>query len=173
MCDASGDGNACRLDGYAAGGTGGSNQRCCKHPIPAMWGRRLCRSALEAGHAIPGRDGAGRVYPCRASTPWRGRASGRTRAWGTHTAAGAPWCASSWAQRQWPSGCRPHGQFWLAPAGVRTGYIEPGKPGQTGTEERLTGTVRDACLNRWCWAQLLRRVCAWRAFDRSTIPNAP
>ncbi len=47
-----------------------------------------------------------------------------------------------------PAVVAPTGQFWLAPAGVRTGYIEPGKPGQTGTEERLTGTVRDACLNR-------------------------
>jgi putative transposase len=39
-------------------------------------------------------------------------------------------------------------QFWLAQAGVRTLYIEPGKPWQNGKEERFNGTVRDECLNR-------------------------
>jgi putative transposase len=38
-------------------------------------------------------------------------------------------------------------QSWLAQAGVRTIYIDPGKPWQNGKEERFNGTVRDECLN--------------------------
>lgn len=38
-------------------------------------------------------------------------------------------------------------QAWLMQCGVRTLYIEPGKPWQNGKEERFNGTVRDECLN--------------------------
>lgn len=38
-------------------------------------------------------------------------------------------------------------QLWLAQSGVKTLYIEPGKPWQNGKEERFNGTVRDECLN--------------------------
>lgn len=38
-------------------------------------------------------------------------------------------------------------QVWLAQCGVRTLYIDPGKPWQNGKEERFNGTVRDECLN--------------------------
>lgn len=38
---------------------------------------------------------------------------------------------------------------WLAEAGVKTLYIDPGKPWQNGKEERFNGTVRDECLNMY------------------------
>lgn len=40
-------------------------------------------------------------------------------------------------------------QLWLAHCGVETLSSEPGKPWQNGKEERLNGTVRDECLNRY------------------------
>ncbi|GIV96272.1 MAG: hypothetical protein KatS3mg057_0929 [Herpetosiphonaceae bacterium] len=36
---------------------------------------------------------------------------------------------------------------WLQDAGVRTAYIEPGKPWQNGTNESFNGKFRDECLN--------------------------
>lgn len=42
-------------------------------------------------------------------------------------------------------------QLWLAQSGIQTLYSEPGKPWQNGKEERFTGTVRDECLNRYCF----------------------
>lgn len=45
-------------------------------------------------------------------------------------------------------------QLWLAESGVQTLYIEPGKPWQNGKEERFNGTVRDECLNRYCFGSL-------------------
>jgi putative transposase len=45
-------------------------------------------------------------------------------------------------------------QLWLTQAGVRTLYIDPGKPWQNGKEERFNGTVRDAYLNRHLFSSL-------------------
>ena len=36
---------------------------------------------------------------------------------------------------------------WLGRIGVKTLYIDPGKPWQNGKEERFNGTVRDECPN--------------------------
>ena len=45
-------------------------------------------------------------------------------------------------------------QLWLAQCGVDTLYIDPGKPWQNGKEERFNGTVRDECLNLYCFGSL-------------------
>ena len=37
----------------------------------------------------------------------------------------------------------------LAEKGVRTQYIEPGKPWQNGCNESFNGILRDDCLNKW------------------------
>jgi putative transposase len=45
-------------------------------------------------------------------------------------------------------------QFWLRDSGVRTLYIEPGKPWQNGKEECFNGTLRDECLNRYVFGSI-------------------
>ena len=40
-------------------------------------------------------------------------------------------------------------QKMLAEKGVRTQYIEPGKPWQNGCNESFNGILRDDCLNKW------------------------
>ena len=39
-------------------------------------------------------------------------------------------------------------QDWLASQGIRTAYIEPGKPWQNGVNESFNGRLRDECLNQ-------------------------
>src|SRR5215216_225761 len=45
-------------------------------------------------------------------------------------------------------------QLGLRDSGVQTLYIEPGKPWQTGKEERFNGTVRAECLNRFVFGSI-------------------
>jgi putative transposase len=45
-------------------------------------------------------------------------------------------------------------QTWLAQCGVRTLYIDPGKPWQNGKEERFNGTVRHEWLNLHVFSSL-------------------
>ena len=51
-------------------------------------------------------------------------------------------------------------QDWLAKAGVKTRYIDPGSPWQNGHNESFNGVFRDGCLNRWLFysVQEARRV---------------
>lgn len=55
-------------------------------------------------------------------------------------------------------------QTWLAQCGVKTLYIEPGKPWQNGKEERFNGTVRDECLNLHVFASLAEACVRLNAF---------
>lgn len=45
-------------------------------------------------------------------------------------------------------------QLWLTELGVKTLYIDKGKPWQNGKEERFNGTVRDECLNMHCFTSV-------------------
>ena len=55
-------------------------------------------------------------------------------------------------------------QAWLAQEGVKTLYIEPGKPWQNGKEERFNGTVRDECLNLHLFTSLAEACVRLNAF---------
>lgn len=55
-------------------------------------------------------------------------------------------------------------QGWLAQSGVKTLYIEPGKPWQNGKEERFNGTVRDECLNLHLFSSLAEACVRLNAF---------
>jgi putative transposase len=66
-------------------------------------------------------------------------------------------------------------QLWLADCGVETLYIEPGKPWQNGKEERVGGTVRDECLNRYVFGSLAEayvRLSAFRNEYNSERPHS-
>jgi transposase InsO family protein len=53
-------------------------------------------------------------------------------------------------------------QEWLARAGVKTRYIDPGSPWQNGHSESFNAVFRDGCLDRWLFysVQEARRVIA-------------
>jgi transposase InsO family protein len=53
-------------------------------------------------------------------------------------------------------------QEWLARAGVKTRYIDPGSPWQNGHNESFNAVFRDGCLDRWLFysVQEARRVIA-------------
>jgi len=42
-------------------------------------------------------------------------------------------------------------QKWIAEAGIKTRYIDPGSPWQNGHNESFNGIFRDGCLNRWAF----------------------
>ncbi len=66
-------------------------------------------------------------------------------------------------------------QLWLAACGVKTLYIEPGKPWQNGKEERFNGTVRDECLNLYVFSSLAEahvRLSAFRQHYNAERPHS-
>ena len=66
-------------------------------------------------------------------------------------------------------------QLWLHHSRVQTLYIEPGKPWQNGKEERVGGTVRDECLNRFVFGSIAEacvRLNAYRHEYNSERPHS-
>ncbi len=64
-------------------------------------------------------------------------------------------------------------QTWLVQCGVQTLYIDPGKPGQHGTEERFNGTVRDECLNLHVVQSLAEACVRLNTFRHQSQCGAP
>jgi putative transposase len=64
-------------------------------------------------------------------------------------------------------------QAWLAEAGVKTLYIDPGKPWQNGKEERFNGTVRDECLNMHQFHSVAESVVRLGAFRHQYNQERP
>jgi putative transposase len=64
-------------------------------------------------------------------------------------------------------------QVWLAQSGVKTLYIEPGKPWQNGKEERFNGTLRDECLNLHLFASLAEACVRLNAFRHEYNTERP
>lgn len=64
-------------------------------------------------------------------------------------------------------------QRWLADCSVETLYIEPGKPWQNGKEERLNGTVRDECLNRFVFGSVAEASVRLHAYRREYNTERP
>ena len=57
-----------------------------------------------------------------------------------------------------------HLQAWLKQAGIKTRFIEPGRPWQNGICESFNGRFRDECLNRELLASVLEAQCLARNF---------
>jgi putative transposase len=55
-------------------------------------------------------------------------------------------------------------QEWLKRAGIKTRFIEPGRPWQNGVNESFNGRFRDECLNRELLASVLEAQCIARNF---------
>jgi len=55
-------------------------------------------------------------------------------------------------------------QDWLKKAGIKTRFIEPGRPWQNGVNESFNGKFRDECLNRELLANVLEAQCVARTF---------
>lgn len=66
-------------------------------------------------------------------------------------------------------------QLWLTERGVKTLYIDKGKPWQNGKEERFNGTVRDECLNMHCFTSVAEawvRLTAFREEYNTVRPHS-
>jgi transposase InsO family protein len=55
-------------------------------------------------------------------------------------------------------------QDWLKAAGIATRFIEPGSPWQNGVNESFNGRLRDECLNREVFANVLEAQVIARNF---------
>ena len=88
---------------------------------PTRWTHELCRSTCRAASGRGGSSTSSKlVSERRASLP---------------------------AIRQWPGVRQPRDSPLAAGGGIRTAYIEPGKPWQNGTAESLNSKFRDECLS--------------------------
>ena len=64
-------------------------------------------------------------------------------------------------------------QEWLAQAGIRIRFIEPGSPWQNGVNESFNGRFRDECLNRELIGSVLEAQVIARAFREEYNTERP
>ncbi len=64
-------------------------------------------------------------------------------------------------------------QEWLAQAGIRIHFIEPGSPWQNGVNESFNGRFRDECLNRELIGSVLEAQVIARAFREEYSTQRP